>query len=387
MILAKRGVRMKNLHSVAVILLIVGIFAPTGIAHAVDANFNSQLTNIRSADPSVPTDPTLGFDPCKGGTNASGICNSALAGTLLSTFNVGTAGTPGVFSLLGPGAITDNMFGIISGAALGISVGTADDTSTTRCAPGTGDANFDTQAGSPGLRGLNCGSIRINATQQGQVPPTGGNTLGLEGNGTVNTVTKNLSFIADNCASGAAGCTGSPHVGFNLTNDFTFRMNTDAAGAAIPAEATTTSTQIIRQVTGVNPGTGGAGIGTLLSPGGGDQFFEVTSSFTARSPDTPAGDPLDPLVVSWTQSIKDPDQSGTSGAKFEQSLAGSFTRDEKFLPLVTDPATGLPTKQSQVFTCGTVTAPQLAICTQYPTGASQSIGNISDTTKPQPLLP
>ncbi len=378
---------MKSLYNVLALLVIVGIFTPSGLTYAVDANFNSQLSNIRSAASGVPTDPTLGFDPCKDGTNTAGVCGGAVAaGALLSTVNVGTTGTPGIFSTLGPGAITDNMFGIISGPALGANGATGGagandgDTPTTRCAPGTGTANFDTSNPTVNLNGLNCGSIRINATQQGQTFPAGPNTLGLQGNGTVNTVTKNMSFIADNCPIGV--CPGNPHVGFNLTNNFSFRMNTDASNVAIPGEATTTSSQVIRQVTGVNPN---AVIGTLTVPGGGDQLFEVTSNFTALSPDTGNGDPaadrgLDgifgtpddtKITVNWTQRIEDPDQSGTSGVKFLQSLSGSFVRDAQFGGL------------SQVFDCPSgSTATTTNICTQYPNGASQTAGDVAGANLP-----
>jgi hypothetical protein len=358
---------MKKLQNIAAVLSVLSIFSSSGVVHAEDANFNSQLSNIRSAATGVPTDPTLGFDPCKGGANVSGICNAA-TGPLLSIANVGNVGTVGIFSQLGPGAVTDNMFGIISGPALGATVLIGDDTATTNCAPGTGTPNFDLSV-KGGLNGLNCGSIRINASQQGQLFPAGPNSLGLEGNGTVNTVTKNMSFIDDKCIGGSTVCPEGAHVGFNLTNNFTFRINTDAiTGAAIPTEATTTSAQTIRQVTGVNVA---AGIGTLLLPGGGDQFFEVTSSFTARSPDTADGATLDPLVVNWMQTIIDPDQSGASGAKFEQSLGGTFTRDEQFGGL------------SQVFDCPSgTTATTINICSQYPNGLSQTTGDITGATLP-----
>jgi len=372
---------MKNLHKVSVVLSVLSVFISVEYSHSVDANFNSQLTNIRSAASGVPTDPTLGFDPCKGGTNAGGICNAA-TGPLLSINNVGSSVAVGVFSKLGPGAVTDNMFGTISSKALGATSGLGDDTETTNCAPGTGTTNFDVSING-GLNGLNCGSIRINAAQQGQVFPSGVNSLGLEGSGTVNTVTKNMSFTDDTCGLGSTGCPLSSHVGFDLINNFTFTMNKDGAGVATPSDATTTSAQMIRQVTAVNPG---APIGTLTTPGGGDQLFEVSTSFTAAfSPDTANGDPASDkgpdlilgtaddinIVVTWSQTIEDPDQSGTSGAKFEQTLSGSFTRDAQF------------GAQKQFFECPIgSTATTVNICAQYPTGLSQTTGEISGATLP-----
>ncbi|HIE65146.1 MAG: hypothetical protein ABGX83_11150 [Nitrospira sp.] len=364
---------MKNLHHVIAVLFVLGAFSLPGLSHAVDANFNSQLTNIRTAVPTTTgvENPTLGFDPCKDGNNVAGICDLT-SGALLSTDNVGiSGGPPGIFSLLGPGAITDNMFGIVSGNALGSDgtsggTGNAADITTTRCAPGTGTSGFFAPlTGTVAvLDGLNCGSIRINATQQGQIFPSGTNSLGVAGNGSIGKVNSNMSFIADSCA---VVCPGDGHLGLDLTNNFTFMINS-SAGVILPTEATTTSFQKVRQVTGVNPA---AGIGTLTGPGGGDQVFELTTSFTVRSPDTGDGDPLDPLVVTWSQLISDPDQSGTSGAKFEQSLSGTFTRDEKFSGL------------SQVFDCPTgSTTTTINICTQYPNGLSQTTGDIAGATLP-----
>ncbi|MFQ5779428.1 MAG: hypothetical protein ACE5HN_01420 [Nitrospiria bacterium] len=386
---------MERIKIILAFVLLGSVFIPSGVGFAqVDANFNTQVNNLRSST-ARPDD--LGFDPCAGNTSTViGICTTATATALL--FNV-----PG-FSTLGPGAVTDNMFGIISGPALGTTAGTGDDTPTTRCAPGFETANFDNQPGISGLRGLNCGDIRINATLQGQdittFPPGTlvPNTLGGAGSPTQ---IKNLSFQADFCAAGGIDCLvdddgdgfvddqkTAAHVGFNKENNFSFLF-------VSPTLADTGFDQMVEQVTGVkdlDPTTGvNPLIGTRTMPGTGDQVFSVTTNF-GRLPDPPVASTNDPdaipsnFAVNWTLKIEDPDQSGSGTGKFTQDIGGTFIHN---VPedLGADGALGGGDDILQVFTCDITVAGDVG-CSNYPTGASQTEGETQRTgvTNP-PFLP
>lgn len=294
-------------------LLLAGVLTVAGTeALAVDFNMNTQLTDLRSDG----TNNNPGFNPCRGGDrSAAGVCGGALtlngaADALLDPDNLQT-----VFPSLGPGAVTDNMFGIVSGPdLLGDGVGGANgDIPVTACG---------TTVNSSTLEGLNCGDLRFNPTSQGQTTlTTDANTLvtplaGLD---------MNSQFVADFCPGPAGAPTdcsdggGTPaqviaaHTGFNVTNDFNFKRVNGTTSEI-------TGSQSMRQVTAVKA----TNIGTQAAPGSGDQIVEITADWaTTASSNNPATNPAN-LTVNWTQNISDPDQSGTGASSFTQNIAGSF---------------------------------------------------------------
>lgn len=276
-------------------------------AQAVDFNMNTQLTDLRSDG----SNNNPGFNPCRGGTRSTaGVCGGALtlngsAVALLDPDNLQT-----VFPSLGPGAVTDNMFGIVSGQdASGTPI------PVSACGKVTNAS----------LAGLNCGDLRFDPASQGQT------TLTADANTLVTPVAgldMNTQFIADFCPGPAGAPTdcsdgaGTPaqviagHTGFNITNDFNFkRLNGTTSEIA--------GSQSMRQVTAVKT----TNIGTQGTPGTGDQLVVVTSSWatTAGNPSSnnPATSPSN-LTVTWTQNISDPDQSGTGTGSFTQNISGSF---------------------------------------------------------------
>ncbi len=315
------------------LLLLGGVLLLPEAGWAVDANFNTQSSNLRSNG----SDGNPGFDPCAGGTNTNGVCGGAATG-LLAPANLTT-----LFPSLGPGAITGNMFGLIANKN---AVGTTMD--TTRCsAIGSNSTTSSAALASPaGFQpGLDCGDIHFDPTTQGQTIPAGVNTLvvGVP-------VVMNNSLVGDFCALGATDCDPdgagpltqvlAAHTGFNFANNFTF---TPLAGGVT---ATSLSSQVMHQVTGVKT----TGIGTFAAPGTGDQDVRITSDFTFTSPNTVA--PTGGLVT-WTQSISDPDQSGLGTGKFTQSISGSFT----YNAIAAFPVTQYPFGQSQ--TNGDIASAQL----------------------------
>lgn len=289
-------------------LLLAGMLTVAGTeALAVDFNMNTQLTDLRSDG----TNNNPGFNPCRGGTRqANGTCGGALvldssALALLDPDNLQT-----VFPSLGPGAVTDNMFGIISGQDASVTP-----IPVTACGAVTNAS----------LAGLNCGDLRFNPSTQGQT------TLTTDANTLVTPVAglnMNSQFVADFCPGPAGAPTdcsdggGTPaqviaaHTGFNVTNNFNFKRLGGTTSEI-------TGSQSMRQVTAVKT----TNIGTQAAPGTGDQLVEITANWATTpanpSSNNPASNPAS-LTVTWTQNISDPDQSGTGASSFTQNIAGSF---------------------------------------------------------------
>jgi hypothetical protein len=148
----------------------------------------------------------------------------------------------------------------------------------------------------------------------------------------------NTQFIADFCANGGTDCNNgtsqvaAAHTGFRISNDFSFQVinpcTVNPSGSLTPSGCGSTGiaagTDSIRQVTALKT----VGLGTEVTPGAGDQIFssQVSWATTNANPST-ANIALPPpnLTVNWTQSISDPDQSGTGSGAFTQDVAGSFT--------------------------------------------------------------
>lgn len=297
------------------LFLLGGVLVLAGTeALAVDFNINTQLSDLRSNG----SNNNPGFNPCAGGTrSAAGVCGGALtldgnAKALLDPDNLQT-----VFPSLGPGAVTDNMFGIVSGADA-TPVASGGPIPTTSCGKITNGQ----------LAGLNCGDLRFDPASQGQTTlTTDGNTLVTPAGG----LAMNTQFVSDFCPGPAGPPTdcsdggGTPaqviaaHAGFNITNNFNFRVLNPGTGT----QAAVTASQSIRQVTAVKT----TGIGTEASPGTGDQVFVASTTWATNaanpSSNNPAQGPSN-LTVNWTQNISDPDQSGTGSGSFVQNIAGSF---------------------------------------------------------------
>ncbi len=283
--------------TILILTVTVGFFAalPMMSWAQVDPNINTSSTDLRSNG----SDGSPGFNPCVGGTNTNGVCGGSVsASALLSSANLT------LFSKLGPGAVTDNMFGIIRQP---VSPGTC----------GAQGANGTSEATSTKL---NCGDVFFNPANQGQTGLAGTNDLAAA----AAPLDWNTSISADFCANGATDCLVSAvqldaaHVGFNVVNDFSWDRLSGTTAAVV-------SSQTVEQTTAVKT----SGIGTCCgsaNAGTGDQWFRVTSDFTVTSNNGDQFTQAQP-TVSWTMNIEDPDQSGSGSGKFSQSISGSFVRN------------------------------------------------------------
>src|SRR5581483_1038046 len=309
---------LKKMSATALLLLGGGFVLAATDVQAVDFNINTQLTDLRSNG----TNGNPGFNPCVGGARQTdGSCGNApgspsvtmdfdgTAHALLDKDNLGDSTHVGNFVKAGPGAITDNMFGIVSGSDL-----SSTPIDITSCGKFTSGAT---------LAGLNCGDLRFDPATQGQTIPVGNNTLITPAGG----LNMNTQFVADFCNSIGNDCMAGTtpaqkvesHLGINMSSFFNFQP---LAGGTT---ATTSASDSLRQVTAVKL----TGIGTLDTsgsnpgPGTGDQVFVANTSWTTTSSNNAATGPTN-MTVTWHQEISDPDQSGTGSGSFIQNLDGSF---------------------------------------------------------------
>lgn len=273
-----------------------------GQAEAADFFTNSQTADQRSNG----ADGNPGYNPCVGGTLTTTSCtggNGML--TKISTFIT-----------LGPGAVTDNMFGLVSGSALGADglaggIGNNADTAVTKCAPGLGSANGD----SNGLRGLNCGDLRINTAQQGQTIPTTGTNL----------TAALISNVSMDMNSGVGASLHRSQI------EEGFVWNPTASVVALPVTPANMPT-----IAGVTPTADSCAAGTALNPVVcGQQSMQETTGLSATTTvkvdqvtswtttNSVAGAMGPNPTVFWRMKINQADVVGTGGA-FVQELSGAF---------------------------------------------------------------
>jgi len=272
----------------------VAFFYALPVSWAIDPNINTASTDLRSNG----VDGNPGFNPCLGGTNTNGVCGGAVnAAALLSSTNLT------LFSKLGPGAVTDNMFGIVRQPV----------------SPGTCGAQGANAASEASSTKLNCGNVFFNPTNQGQTGLSGVNELATA----AAPLAWNTSLSSDFCANAGTDCivgtqVVAAHTGFNVVNNFSWdRASTTSANVV--------SAQIIEQTTALKA----TGIGTCcgsVNAGTGDQWFKMTSAFTVVSNNSDQFTGVQPTIT-WTMNIEDPDQSGTGTGKFSQSISGAFVRN------------------------------------------------------------
>ncbi|TAK02205.1 MAG: hypothetical protein EPO39_13575 [Candidatus Manganitrophaceae bacterium] len=211
------------------------------------------------------------------------------------------------FNLLGPGAVTDNMFGMISRAG-------ADPAKCGIDVTGAGTL--------PTSTGLNCGDIRFNRTSQLVTVP---NTPGTEG--LTSLVTQPAVFSGDFFPS------TDDHLGINLTHTFIRSRTTaplqsgDLSVTCAPGAFTCLgSREQLRQITPMMIGAAG----TLDSPGAGENRFVQTFEWHSSSN---AGDSFTAPTVQWSlelnDSIRETDQqpgmqSGLLSGTFNYNTPGNF---------------------------------------------------------------
>lgn len=233
------------------------------------------------------------------------------------------------FNRLGPGAITDNMFGIISGPDPGPDgiLGTGDDVPTYRCGRTVGTLTN-------GLPGLNCGDIRFDPVSQGMVIP--GDPAGM-GN-TLQPFTSDFPTQIDFCAVGGTDCLSGgiqqtdPHMGYLASNTFHWASCGGASGPP-PPPGCTTSNQTEQQVNLIIPGAAG----TLANPNNaGEVQVTLTTSWQTNNSSPTA---FDNPKVSWTQYIYSPDLFTSQGQLIQNDTGVlQYSGNNSILPVVTYPA-------------------------------------------------
>jgi hypothetical protein len=225
------------------------------------------------------------------------------------------------FNRSGPGAITDNMFGIISSNDPGPDtvLGTGDDIPTYKC-------GRTVSSTANNLAGLNCGDIRFDPVSQGMTVPGGGNSL--------QPFTSSFPTLADFCAAGGTDCLKSgsqdsnPHMGYLAENAFHWASCSASSGPPAPPGCTTSSQteeQVVNYILNRS--------GTLSEPGSGDQYIKLTTSWqTNNTGPTTFGNP----EVNWTQFIDSPEAYVGQG-KMIQDDSGilQYSGNNSALPVVT----------------------------------------------------
>lgn len=251
---------------------------------------------------------------------------------------------PPFFSRLGPGAVTDNMFGHVSSATREPGVdgllGTADDTFS-RC--GLLQATQSTL--SETLSGLNCGNLRFDPVTQGMTLPSGNNSMIQLGGDTAMT---SDFFTSDDA-----------HFGISLQNNFQWKnpaANPCGGTTNPPTPPSPGCTDAGFNLIQTNPLLPGQG-GTLSSPGAGEQMVDFRVSWSTNN--TSATDFVAPTIT-WSQSLIEP--------------AAEF-----FNPSPGTPDSTLPCQTTSGVTpflihCGSFTYNQDSTFpqVQYPVGASQN---------------
>lgn len=299
----KRILDQSRSKAITMVILAAGILAFSyqgASAQSQDFFSNTQLTDQRSNG----TDGRPGFNPCGNGTvAANGLsCTGATGFHLLSPANIS------LFTQLGPGAVTDNMFGTVTQPTDPGTCGTEGGNTTTLVNP---------------VFALNCGNVRFDPATQGQTIPTEG--VNLTG---VKSVNNAMNMVS--CSSGTTevACTGdSTAHSSKLENGFVWNPTTTSQ--AVPVTLTNMT------VNGVAPTQVGCA-GTTAAPGvcgmqsetertslanGKSQLFEQNVSWSTTV--SAAGNMTASPTIRWSSNIVQDDVVGTGGA-FSQALEGSF---------------------------------------------------------------
>lgn len=347
------GVKMKR--AFLFMILAVCLF-PLQPSSAEDFIHNQQSSNNRFNASTCPK--CQGYDPYASILNAANL---------------------NLFIHKGPGAVTDNMFGLVSGPDLGADnaaggTGTAADTDTKFCGP-TGNGGVNYPAGSL-LGGNNCGNLRIDPTTQGQSIPGGNNTS--------TNLHEWVTFSGDffPCATLPTLCNANPepsdsHNGFQLTLDFNWSC-VQAPGGPPPPPVCNTVTQRVKQVTLTMTAAEGGGAGQLtpetnapctpalaVTKGGegpGDSIMLEDTCYNLNRSSDGSLNPSNP-VIQWTEAVHEPVFFASGPNKyFEYSVSGFFYYNDPNLdlsnqPLGRYPQSSYPTGRSQTDRSNGVTPP------------------------------
>jgi|SRR5579884_1537271 len=314
----------RSLKKLALFVLGIGILALSAqgaFAQTLDFFSNTQNLDQRTNG----TNGAPGFNPCVGGTTVnSTTCSGApsSAPPLLDPANLGVSGigpaaTAGLFEKTGPGAITDNMFGIVERPANPLVCGSQ----------GAGVLSGGSGAiGSTGT--LNCGDGKFDQTLQGQTIPTAGSNLA--GAMAVNTPMDMTSCTAGKDPTTCAG--DASMVRTQLENAFVW--NPTGTGVLIPINTANMPTIVSTPAAKTCAAAASANFPAVCSQQSLLQTTALgtsTTSVVALSTDfattnDATGVMQAPPTVNWESHIVQSEMVG--GGTFDQTLSGSFVYNQ-----------------------------------------------------------
>lgn len=298
----------RSIKKITLFFLGIGILALSvqgAYAQALDFFSNTQSLDLRSTG----SNGAPGFNPCAGGTTVnSTTCTGAPGGSepLLDALNLGNGTTAGLFEKTGPGAVTDNMFGIVERPVNPLTCG----------AQGAG-----VLAG--GVGSLNCGDGKFDPSTQDQTIPTSGTNL-------TGAMAVNTPIDMTSCGAGTTmgACANNASLHRSQVED-AFVWNPTGSTVNLPVNTANMPTIIAA------PAAETCAAGSTANPAvcGQASMIETTALGTATTvvvslatdwatTNSAAGVMGTAPTVNWESRIVQSEMIG--GGTFDQTLSGSF---------------------------------------------------------------
>jgi hypothetical protein len=299
----------RSIKKFTLFVLGIGILAFSvqgAYAQALDFFSNTQSLDKRSSG----SDGAPGFNPCTGDAGATSTSCSPTNGDipLLHVNNIGNSGTntAGLFEKTGPGAITDNMFGIVERPA-----------SPLQCGPQGAAILFG------GVGSLNCGDGKFDPATQSQTLPTSGTNL-------TGAMAVNTPIDMTSCGAGTTmvACANNASLHRSQVED-AFVWNPTGSTVALPVNTSNMPTIIAA------PAAKTCAAGSAANPAvcGQASLIETTALGTATTvvvslatdwatTNSAAGVMGTAPTVNWESKIVQSEMIG--GGTFDQTLSGSF---------------------------------------------------------------
>lgn len=300
----------RSIGKMALFVLGIGILAFS--VQGAHAQSNDFFSNTQSLDQrSSGTDGKPGFNPCAGGTTVTGTqCSGAPVGAkpLLDAINLGdsSTNTAGLFEKTGPGAVTDNMFGIVERPANPLQCG----------AQGAG-VLFG------GVGSLNCGDGKFDPSTQNQTIPTSGTNL-------TGAMAVNTPIDMTSCGAGttAVACAGDPSLHRSQVED-AFVWNPTGSTVALPVNTANMPTIIAAPAaktcaagSAANPAVCGQASMIETTALGATATLVVSLATDWATTNNASGVMGTAPTVNWESHIVQSEMIG--GGTFDQTLSGSF---------------------------------------------------------------
>lgn len=318
----------RSIKKTALFVLGIGILAFSvqgAFAQSKDFFSNTQSTDLRSSG----SNGAPGFNPCAGGTATSTSCTGAPAGAkpLLDAVNLGdtATNTAGLFEQTGPGAVTDNMFGIIERPVNPLKCG----------GQGAGVLGGGSGIGS-GPGSLNCGDGKYDPATQGQDIPTAGANLTAA-------MAVNTPIDMTSCSAGTTiGACGGDASLHRSQMENAFVWNPTGSTVALPVNTANMPTIIAAPAANTcaagsttNPAVCGQQSNIETTALGTSTTAEVSLTASWSTTNSSGGAMGTAPTVSWESHIVQSEMIG--GGTFDQTLSGSFIYNTGSFPNVQYP--------------------------------------------------